>query len=256
MIWILQKNYNKYYDQWVQELNNLNSKFVSIEIIPFAKEQPKVEVHEPAVVYGTTSLMTFAQKQWTPGAFFTPENFRASTWQEKFKEDFLNYQGYTCKLNDLLTSCPDEVFIRPNNDLKDFTGVVVQKENLMKQIENINNGGFQFDGNIEVFVAPVKPLQKEFRFFIVDGKAITGCQYKLKTMAFLNTKVEERVWAKAQELANIWTPAPVCVMDLAWDFNDDLKLLEFNCFNASGIYVCDLSKIIKSVEEYVDKNNP
>lgn len=254
MHWILQSNLNKYYDQWVQELTKLNSKFTPIEILPFSDIQPEIKTDAPTLVYGTTSLMKFAQKQWTPGAFFTPELFRSSLWQQKFGEQFLNHDGKLCKLNDLKTDCPDTLFIRPDNDLKDFTGVVVKKESLMNQIDNINSGGFLFDGSIDVFIAPPKHIQKEFRFFIVDGKVVAGCQYKLKSLVMLNNKLDQGILDNAQALANIWTPAPVCVMDVALDNNDKYKLLEFNCFNASGLYICNLEKIIISVEKYVNSN--
>lgn len=249
MHWILQKNFNKYYDQWVRALNEEGESFSSIEIQPFSEELPVVDVQEPCIAYGTTSLMKNAKKQWTPGVFFEPSQFQVSTWQKIFGKDLLNHDGYLCKLNYLLVNCPEELFIRPNNDLKDFTGVVVKREDLMKQIQNINNGGFLFDGNIEVFVSKPKHLQKEFRFFVVDGKVVTGCQYKLKTMAYMNLKIDKEVEEFAKKIANKWTPAPACVMDIAVNMEGESKLLEFNCFNASGIYICELNKIIQAIKK-------
>lgn len=251
MHWILQKNHNRYFERWIEEFKKLNSKYTVVEIVAFSDDLPIVKIDGPCVVYGTTSLMKNAKKQWNPGVFFVPENFQVSTWQKIFGNDLLNHDGYVCKLNDLLTSCPDECFIRPNDDLKDFTGVVVKKENLHQQIYNINKGGFLFDGTINVFVAPPKHIQKEYRFFIVDGKIITGCQYKLKTMGYLSEKLEPEVLEFAQKMCDKWTPDKVCVMDVALDGNDEYKVLEFNCFNASGIYICDLNKIIASVENLV-----
>ena len=251
MHWIIQRNFNKYFDQWEKELTSLGQKYTPIEIAPFSEDLPKVKVEGPCFAYGTTSIVKNAKKQWDPGVFFIPENFKVSTWISHLGTELLNHQGYVCTLNDLLVSGPDECFIRPNSDLKDFTGVPVKREHLLKQIENINNGGFLFDGSLEVFVAPTKHIQKEWRFFVVDNKVVSGCQYKLKTMAQMVPHIDPALMEYASHVVKTWTPDKACVMDIAQDFEGNYKVLEFNCINASGLYVCDLRKIILSLQDLI-----
>lgn len=253
MHWIIQKNFNNYFEQWTRVLENLNQKYTAIEIVPFSDELPIVNIKEKCFAYGTTSIIKNAKKQWNPGVFFNQDNFKVSAWLPYFKKEMLNHDGYTCKLNELLTSGPDELFIRPNNVLKDFTGVLVKRSELIKQIENVNKGGFPFDGNTEVFVAKPKHIQKEWRFFVVDNEVITGCQYKLKSMALMDKNIPKDLEEYASKLANIWTPDKACVMDIAQDYEGNYKLLEFNCINASGLYVCNLEKIVTAIIKLINK---
>lgn len=254
MIWILQTNKNNYLKQWYQAFEENNSKFKTIEIIPNNPQLPQLEVDDLAVVIGTTTLMKHAHKSWTPATFFIPENFRVSTWQKVYGKELLNNDGEVCKLNDLLIKSPDRFFIRPNDDLKDFSGVLVQRESIIDQINNINSNPdkFNFTGNLEVFISPIKHIQKEYRFFVVDKKVVSGCQYRLKTMIQFDINLDQSLLDYAQKLVDMWQPADAYVMDLVLDDNGGYKLLEFNCLNASGLYVCDAVKIVSAIESMVD----
>lgn len=248
MIWIIQEGQNST-EKWIKALTDNGSNFKTIKIIPFDDNLAHVETGDEAVVvYGTTTLIKNASKNWKPGSFFNVENFKCSTWLKAYGDHCFNSDNRICKLKDLLTDCPDECFIRPNNDLKDFSGVIVKKENLMDQIANIQKGGFLFDDNLEVLIAPIKHIQKEWRFFIIDGKVVTGSQYKLKSMVILDSKIEQRVIDFAQSMANIWSPEKAFVMDICLNNQDELKVLELNCFNGSGTYLCDIPKIIQAIE--------
>lgn len=251
MLWIIQKNFNNNFDKWINALESNESHYKTLEIVPFSDSLPDVDLgdHKEVLVYGTTTMIKNASKKWNPGTFFNPENFKCSTWIEKYGNNCFNYGGKVWVLKDLIQNCPETCFIRPNNDLKDFSGVVVKKESVLDFYENVKKGDYLFDENLEVYVAPIKHIQKEWRVFIVGGKAITASQYKLKSMIALDQKVEQRVLDFAQSMSDIWCPEKAFVMDICLTLENELKLLELNCFNASGAYLCDLTKIVKSVED-------
>ena len=108
----------------------------------------------------------------------------------------LNHDGILCKLSDLKNenyfTQNDSLFIRPNDDLKDFSGVVVNRKALIDQIKKVeeNPKNFSFNSSLSVFVSKTKHIQKEFRFFIVDGKIVDACQYRLKSMLLFDKNLD------------------------------------------------------------------
>ncbi len=91
----------------------------------------------------------------------------------------------------------------------------------------------------------------ESRFFVVGGKVIDGAFYRMYGQRFSGVAKPDEIEA-AQEMANVWLPHETCVMDIA-KTEEGLKVIEFNCFNGSGFYVNDISKIVKAVTEYAEK---
>lgn len=259
MYWILQKNKNNYLDKWINAFESNNSKYKMIEIVPLAQSIPNIEVDDLAVVIGTTTLMKYAHQNWVPGTFFDPVNFRVSSWLNVYGSELLNSDGQVCQIKEVMdkTEGWDSFFIRPNDDLKNFSGVVVKRESFQNQINNISNNPqkFMFDTSLDVFISKPQHIQKEFRFFVVDKKVVSGCQYRLKTMILLDANIDQSVYDYAQQLVDKWQPADAFVMDIVLNSNDEYKLLEFNCINASGLYVCDAVKIVASIESMVNSPN-
>jgi len=63
--------------------------------------------------------------------------------------------------------------------------------------------------------------------------------------------VPDHVLCFAEETAKIWRPDDVYVMDVC-ETDDDLKIVEFNCFNASGFYNCNVGQIVRKVSCFVE----
>jgi hypothetical protein len=57
----------------------------------------------------------------------------------------------------------------------------------------------------------------------------------------------------AQKLANGWMPNEVVAMDVALT-DLGVKIVEFNCFNCSGIYDHDVPKIVNEVSDFTNRN--
>lgn len=264
LTWIMQQNLVRELDRWLTALKCNGSDYVLIDIVPFSDDLPDVLVDGPAIVYGSTTMIKNApNKSWRPGVFFNPENFRCSTWAEKYGNNMFNSDGYVCTLDSLATNLKtdDLFFMRPDNDLKDFSGSVVSKEGILNFYESVSAGGFTFDKTLHVFVAPVKEIHKEWRIFIVDGKPVAWSQYRFRSMLLKSPDVPQRVIDYAQEMASIWSPEKAFVMDICENMYRELKILELNCFNASGVYECHVPDIVKAVEEMIEmetivSNNP
>ncbi len=252
LTWIVQQNLtsNRNLNDFTEALESLGSKWKKIDIIPFADDLMDVEVDGPVMVYGSTTLIKNAPKKgWQPGVFFNPENFQASKWNEVYGEHMFNFHGREMTLAELYKNIPsDYVFLRPNNDLKDFSGSVVFKEELISFIENVKKGDFPFDDSLSVFVAPTKEIHKEWRCFVVNGNCVASSQYRFRSILKKDPRVPQEVIEFANKMAAIWSPEKAFVMDICESMDRQLFILELNCFNASGLYECDAREIIKAVE--------
>jgi len=250
VMWVLQNNLlQEKLEPWKDAVLRRGSKLAEISIIPFADELPDVPAHEgPIVCYGSTTMIKNAKaKGWNPGIFFDVENFRCSKWNEMYGQNMFNSDGYVSALKDL-KDLPDLFFMRPDNDLKDFSGSVVSPEGLQKFVDSVSAGGFLFDGNLQVFVEPTKPIHKEWRCFIVNGKVASCSQYRFRSALLLDHRVPKEVKEFAERMAAIWSPERAFVMDVCETMERELKILELNCFNASGVYHCDVDAIVEAVE--------
>lgn len=247
--WILQQNLVKELDRWTDAFQSLGTKYVLIDIVPFSDTLPDVDVQGPAIVYGSTTMIKNAPtKPWSPGVFFDPEKFRCSTWAKQYGKEMLNSDGRVFTLAELAKDSPDMFFMRPDNDLKDFSGSEVSREGLMKFVDSVSHGGFTFDHSLQVFVAPLKQLHKEYRIFIVDGKPVAWSQYRFRSQLRKNPNVPKEVLDYAERMAAIWSPDKAFVMDICETMDRELKILELNCFNASGVYECDVREIVKAID--------
>ena len=60
---------------------------------------------------------------------------------------------------------------------------------------------------------------------------------------------DQKMIDEAQTFADKWLPSECCVMDIAL-VNGELKVIEFNAINSSGMYDSDVVAIFKALWEY------
>jgi hypothetical protein len=134
-------------------------------------------------------------------------------------------------------------FVRPNNDLKQWTGAVMSFGEFLTRFE-----GFEETMRRErITVSAPKEIHAEWRVVLVDGQPIASSQYQPRASAFVPAEVE----AFARFAAARWLPFPVVVMDVAGTDNG-LKVIELNCFNGSNFYLMDVSRIVRNVSRYLE----
>ena len=152
------------------------------------------------------------------------------------------------------------IFIRPCNDGKLFSGEITTWKNLKQWIDKIEQMRIVFSlgkseaipNDTKILIAPLQKIYKEYRFFVVDKKVITGSLYKEGTRVIARKCIDTDVINFAQKMVNIWQPIEAFVIDIART-PGGLKVVEINCLNASGFYACDMSLVIMALEEMVNK---
>jgi hypothetical protein len=139
------------------------------------------------------------------------------------------------------------IFIRPNSGAKTFTGQIIKKEELDKDILAFSNYAAKpIDQILSVVYSP-KCIESEYRFVIVDRKVVTGSQYIRNGKTYYSKKYsvesEELAFKIAQEE---WQPDISYTLDICKS-NGEYYLLEVNSFSCSGLYKCDVEKIVKEI---------
>ena len=253
MIWVIQENlWNEpEYRKFLSIMDRSEIPYKSVTVVPFSHElKPEIKYDGRKIAYGSTTLMKITMKEnWDPGCYYN-KNYDSRVWSKEYKEDLLSNDAVFCKFKDVNPDMKD-FFIRPCEDLKQFTGAVVKLEEFKEWQERVLNLDSEstLTKDSFVMVASPKVIYKEYRFFIVDNKICTCSTYKLG--GELNTKlpVEKEVHDFVERMIKKWTPNDVFVLDVALT-PDGYKVIEINCANSAGFYNCDVSKIVQSIWDY------
>lgn len=250
--WIIQTNIdNSETNRWLQALRDEGSKFRKIKIVPFSDDLPDLipPADGPTVCYGTTTLIKNAPKKGY-GVFFDPENFRPSLWCHAYGRHFVNWCPDGLQhLKDVRIPEGKKMFMRPDGDLKDFSGSIVDTDGLEKFQSSVSFGGYPFTDELPVFVSPVRDIVEEYRCFIVGGKVVSASKYMVRTMMDKKPGAPDDVLRFAYKMDDIWSPEKAYVLDICRVVEGSLHVLELNCFNASGVYACDIKEIVRAVEK-------
>lgn len=244
MKWLIQPT--KVEEEKIKELINILEK-ASIDydlVYPFEDKvvkQDKTPYHydhnEKYFVCGSYSLTRNVYKE-RKEAVFSLDKYKFDDFITIFgSENFVNHDAKIVNYNKIIWE-DDEYFLRPVNDDKSFNGGVYSKNDVI-------------NCNEDVIVAKVKKINKEHRFFIVDGKIATASLYKVNGSISTSDVIDEGAIEFAESMIKKFN-FPGFVIDIA-TIGNEYKIVELNCLNASGFYDINLYKLIDSVERYYSK---
>jgi hypothetical protein len=202
------------------------------------------------IPYGSTKMMKHFIEMQGLGLYYDEEAFKPSTWIER-RPDMMNVDVTVLTMRDareFMLDSPGTYFVRPNDDLKPFAGEVIESNVFVEWIDHISCGGFTIDVNEQIVaISPTQNIIREFRCFIVNRKVIDISQYRLNGQLAKKHIPNDRfgedglIVEAIRNMATKWLPHHNIVMDVAlvkddFGFYHDLKVVEFNCINCSGVY--------------------
>lgn len=252
MLWVIQENLFKEreYEKFLDACDRQGVNYCIVKIIPFSHELVP-EITEPNFIlaFGSTALVRIAQERgWHPGVFYN-SNFNFKVWSEAWGENLLNYGAKICFLSQMETEL-SQFFVRPCEDLKYFSGTVIDKESLNTWKDKVLSCSNYLTEDTEVVISDLKTIYKEFRFFVVNNDLVTGSLYKLGNNLFLDPNIEPDAQRFAWEMINIWQPSRAFVIDIALT-EESYKIVEVNCINSAGFYASDVHKIVNAIQEMI-----
>ena len=142
------------------------------------------------------------------------------------------------------------LFIRPDNGLKSFTGNLINYASIEPEISSLVNCDSDYE-QLVVISSP-KNIKQEWRFFIIDGKPITGSLYHIDGKLNTSRNTPDKVWQYAEKISKIWQPESAYVLDIG-EYGGSLGVMEINSFSCSGMYQCDQSLIIENIIKLFNK---
>ncbi len=121
--------------------------------------------------------------------------------------------------------------------------------------KNMLKIGYLEKNDFDVIVAPEKKTGAEWRVVVVDGKISSASLYKSYGIAYMMAGATDAVIDFVDEvIENVKGLPPVYVIDVCESHTDqELKIIELNTFNSSGLYMNDVEKIILEINQYVEK---
>ena len=237
-----------------------NLPFQFVPQIPFSRELPDLpNVAPPFVFYGYTTLILNAYQSplWRSGVFYDPANFRPFAYQSQWGHDQMVSPFQFVPLRELRIwwssgHTGEPLFLKPDDDLKRFSGGVMNYAEFDEWYSRLETGNDEDAVSPETHVAyasPAAEMGPEFRVFLVEGRAVAASSY----LPHGGLAVPPEVVEYAEARANIWQPAPVFVLDVAYiagEGESSLRVVEANCFNGSAFYRADVGAIVWQVSRY------
>jgi hypothetical protein len=193
-----------------------------------------------------------------PGAFCDIRNFYATKYYPIFGDAAINWDAKFIPAALLPRAIreglipPNGLFFRSDSGNKLFPARVVYPSRSKEFLSDIDHSCMPSD--IIMFCSP-KHIDREWRILIVDGKAITGSQYHINEQLVVSPNVPEDVYQYVEALLlldiHVDFPHKVFFMDIG-ESEGKYGIVEISAFGCAGLYDCDVSKVVKSVSEYVE----
>ena len=257
MHWILQRNLISPIDlsRFERELQLRGIPYSLVSLIPFVHELvdelPTISDRR-VFVYGSTGLGYVAKRcGWQPG--YVDHNLDYELMLAKYGTRALNPAAVCASLGGL-THVWDKFFIRPTLDTKSFAGSVMTWQELEAFRTGLAKVADAPDVTLRltdrVIMAPLTDIEAEFRVFVIGGKPVAWSRYKVADRLSVSAEVPRAVLAYVEDCIAQWTPNDAFTLDVALT-SAGYKVIELNSANSSGVYACDVGKLVDAVNTYL-----
>lgn len=230
---------------------NLESTFpndiLGVEHIPF---------DDNVIFTGTLDLFQYikSHRNWNPTGWCDFTNLSCSVFYEHFETYLLNQEYQILPISDAIAqesnlyrslAVNHKLFVRPDSVDKLFNGQIVDIDSFSEFLSAQTK-----DQARRVLIGKPMPIQQEWRLFIANDHIVDGCQYFLGEDFDYQPGIPECI---RHFVSNVfddvqWRPDSLFVMDVC-DSNNDLRIIEFNSYNCSGLLKCDVSKFVSVATE-------
>jgi hypothetical protein len=226
-----------------------NLPWAAIGVIPFTHEITGLDEADPCaptMLYCSTELASLAASWDTfrPGVYHREEWFNPTNWRGK-RSDILNDNLREITVRELRDRWVDEPTFVKSVRVKKLTGMVIEPVKQDKDYWIIEHS--DLDGNEILVAGPAIRLEREWRFFAVNGDVVTGSTYRKDGYRSIFHPVSAAAWDHARDAVKEWMPNPTIVIDIARTDKGEYKVIEFNCVNSSGVYNSDAGKLVDAL---------
>ncbi len=196
------------------------------------------------------------EMDWQPGSLCDEEAFSFSLIYKKYRDFLLNRAPIFTTISEVLGSPhiiesisnrSEKIFARPNSPLKEFSGRVIDPQNISPA--HFDYGFYHSDINLPIVLAEFKRIEKEFRFVCVNDRIVTGCGYTADGRKGTASQSMGEAWQFAQRIADLGMEQELAYIIDICESDKKLYLVETNPFSGADLYSCDALRIIEAIEE-------
>jgi hypothetical protein len=265
MHWLLQENICREakWDELVESIKSVEAATYSIhKVVPFSGELIPPDSYNAftgsVFAYGSTSMRRTCKRHgWKPGVILVGDSlpFLTKMWGPK---DMLNPRFDVFTMSELASCRADltrdrSYFIRPTDDTKYIKGQVLTGQEIydwaFEARENLKTSDHDdFDASQCMMVTPnvFQPewIPFEHRIWIVNKKPVAWSQYRPSH----SSDVPRRIIDFAAKVADFYSPARAYCLDIAVHISTELKIVEANSINSSGLYDVNTLDLVKALE--------
>lgn len=258
-LWLVQTNLGAASDigDAVRAIRATGQACRELSLPPMSDDLPDLRHDGPVVCYGSTRFVTAAARsgQWRPGVWFDEEAFSYGVWAGAYGALLLNDPA-ECERTTIGAFAAsvrpegDLVFLRPERDLKEFSGHVLSCGEAKAWCETIARGLFPLIGpDTPIVIGPPHGIAAEWRLFMVEGRVAAASQYRLAGRPKAIAGAPDAVIAFAASAAARWSPAPVFTLDVCRS-GEGLYVVEAQAFDSAGLYACDAERLFEAVGRF------
>lgn len=167
-----------------------------------------------------------------------------------FFDGYLLNEPIAYGLLDDLYPPSERFFIKPLEDNKLINGQLITEGEFYALKKYRTDPKFD-DTPLVIFEE--KKIDREYRFFIIDGKVITGSRYMELGKVITSPQVPKEAWDFVEKMNDLSPLLHTCI-DIA-ETDGTYYLLEINTIEASGLYELDVDKILLATTKLLFKEN-
>lgn len=255
MYYIIQENTfrEENYNVLVETLDRFKLPYEIVKVRPYLEDFDFETDRKDIFCFGSVKMSRLGKKYgWKPGSLLN-DNHDYRVYSKYYKENLLNYDSKIQRFGDDIND--DYFFARPCEDNKTFTGKVFSKQKWIDFKTEFYKRGEETSLNedTEIQVSSIKNVTKEYRFWVVGGKVVTGSLYRMGNWIYYNHIVDEGALEFAQKMVDIYQLSEAFVIDICEVIINDkpeYKIIECGCINSAGFYKANMPKMIESIELY------
>lgn len=197
---------------------------------------------------------------WKPGAYCQTKRFHCSAWYDFARQwllheawEILPASRFVAESAAVLTriGAGEAVFVRPDSPLKPFSGRVLNRDRIT--LAALDHGFYYEDAELPIVAAPLRTVDREWRYVVVNGNVITGSAYFAARRKAAPDDPQGSPWQFAMEIAHsLPPPEDVYVLDVC-ESAGALRLLELNPFSGADLYTCTGAEIVREVAAIAER---
>ena len=135
----------------------------------------------------------------------------------------------------------DDIFIRPDSGAKPYSGGLL---GLRESLTHFLGGKTIFPEELCVVSRRLK-IRQEWRLVVCGNEIITGSQYHKNGLLDTESGAPDEVLEFGNSVIENWKPERCFTLDVGKTEEGNIGLVEINSFSCSGLYECDISKVVE-----------